>query len=133
VALGASSISSVGKTYTQNSKDIQDYTQDRAFPKWEKALLMDEEDELRRDIIIDLFCNFYLDFKTVEQKHHIDFKTHFKDELDRLADYEKEGLLKSGDRHMAVTGLGRLFIRNICMTFDTYIRKDRGKRYSKTF
>ncbi|GAB4309699.1 MAG: oxygen-independent coproporphyrinogen III oxidase [Myxococcota bacterium] len=133
VALGASSISSVGLTYTQNTKDISGYAGNDEFPKWQKAFLMNDDDELRREIIIDMFCNFYLDFGKVEKKFGVKFEERFERELSELSEFEGDGLLRVGEKEITVTPLGRFFIRNICMVFDAYIKRDPTKRYSKTF
>ncbi len=135
IGIGASSISSVGKSYTQNEKDIQRYMENPLPPHWIKGLIMSDEDALRREIIMELFCNFYLDKKAVENKFRITFADHFQEQLNELRTMEEDGLLEINDENLTITELGRFFVRNICMVFDGYLareKEDPGKRYSKT-
>jgi len=168
VGMGASAISSVGRTYTQNLKDIDGYMDVMLKPDvaagpdaamsadnavgpdvaantdiaantgaagglaWFRGLVLDAEDELRRDIIIDLFCNFHLDLASKEKKWGVDFKRHFAHEIEALLPLEEDGFLKITARELAVSELGRFFIRNICMVFDAYLGKNPAARYSRT-
>jgi oxygen-independent coproporphyrinogen-3 oxidase len=135
VGIGVSSISSVGTSYAQNSKDIHGYINNSNGLHWMKALVLTPEDRLRREIILNLFCNFYLDTEAVAKKFAISFKDHFAAELKALKPFETDGLLLVRDNELMVTEMGRFFIRNICMTFDQYLAKDKQgpeKRYSKT-
>ena len=98
---------------------------------WIKALLLNREDELRRELILDLFCNFYLNTQNLAQRFRIDFAEHFAAELKELKDMEQDGLIKVHPESLQVTDLGRFFIRNICMIFDQYLERSAGQ-YSKT-
>jgi oxygen-independent coproporphyrinogen III oxidase len=135
VGIGASSISSVGKTYAQNVKELDQYCQNTSGLHWQKALVLSPEDLLRREIIMDLFCNFYLNIAAVEMNHGIVFKDHFATELAALKPMADDDLIDIKENELVVTQLGRFFIRNICMVFDQYLAKDiqnPDKRYSKT-
>jgi len=133
IGIGASSISSVGVTYAQNEKEVGKYLEKSETCFWVKALILSQEDLLRRELIIDLFCNFYLDLSAMQQKFRINFKEHFDRELSELKTMEDDELIIIADDHLQVTDLGRFFIRNICMTFDQYLAKDDATvRYSKT-
>jgi oxygen-independent coproporphyrinogen III oxidase len=135
LGIGASSISSVGSTYTQNVKEIAAYLSNPCGLHWQKALALSSEDILRKEIIMDLFCNFYLDTTAVSKKFVLDFHRHFAQELDTLRTMEEDGLLQIENQAIIVTPLGRFFIRNICMPFDQYLAKENTnpeKRYSKT-
>ena len=88
--------------------------------------------EIRRELIIDLFCNFHLDGKQLEQKYGIDFRSYFQPELRRLESFETDGLLAVAGCSIEVLPEGRYFIRNICMTFDRYLEQEvAGRRYSQ--
>jgi len=133
VGIGASSISSVGATYVQNEKDVRKYISNAADSTWVKALILSREDLLRRELILDLFCNFFLDTLGLERKFKINFKQHFVAELAELREMEKDGLIQFGNANLKVTDLGRFFIRNICMAFDQYLGEaDSKAKYSKT-
>lgn len=133
IGLGASAISSVGLTYTQNLKGVKDYLGRKQAETWFKALLLNGEDALRREIILELFCNFYLDLEALNLRYDLDFTDHFHAELQALAPLADDGLVTISERAIEVTNLGRFFIRNICMTFDQYLNSSLAdKRYSKT-
>jgi len=133
VGIGASSISSVGITYTQNEKNLSSYLDNSQKSHWQKGLILSPEDTLRREIILELFCNFYLDIPALEKKYSLNFARHFAAELEALKPIEQDGLMQIQKDNLSVTKLGRFFIRNICMQFDQYLTgENREKRYSKT-
>lgn len=133
VGIGASSISSVGGTYTQNGKNIPVYIRKAGGSTWARGLLLGGEDLMRREIILDLFCNFHLDIAAFERRFAVQFAQHFATELVRLAPMEIDGLVRVSRDAVEVTPLGRFFIRNICMCFDQYLRsREAGIRYSAT-
>ncbi len=133
LGLGASAISSVGGTYTQNVKEIDEYIRRNGRSKWAKALVLTPEDELRRALILDLFCNLWLDIPALESARGINFFTHFERELQALRLLEQDGLVSISTHSISVTRMGRFFIRNICMCFDEYLSSAEGNgRYSKT-
>ncbi|MCP5050721.1 MAG: oxygen-independent coproporphyrinogen III oxidase, partial [bacterium] len=100
--IGASSISSVGITYAQNEKDIDKYINNDPNTShqlhWIKGLIMTPGDNLRRELIMDLFCNFYLDTTALEKKFQIDFFQHFAAELEVLKPMENDGLIQINEK-----------------------------------
>ncbi len=133
VGLGASSISAVNGTYTQNEKEIGPYVRRAAQGAWAKGLVMTGEDLLRRELILDLFCNYHVSMSDLEKRFPIRFPVHFAPELEALAPMADDGLLEIGSDSLSVTPLGRFFIRNICMCFDRYMQPGpEENRYSKT-
>lgn len=132
-ALGASGISSVAGTYAQNEKELDDYM-DTSGTRWVKGLSMTPEDLLRREVIMSLFCNFYLDVAFIEREFHLDFSEHFSREMEALTPFQEDGLLDITPGELVVTDLGRFFVRNIAMTFDAYLNREESgeQRYSKT-
>lgn len=132
-AIGASSISSVNTTYTQNEKDVITYVNGAGSRIWIKGLEQTAEDLLRGEVILELMCNFYLDMAAIEEKHGISFFDHFSQEIAELTPMQDDGLLTIGERDISVSNMGRFFIRNICMPFDEYLKHDTPKgKYSKT-
>ncbi len=134
VGLGASAISGVAGTYTQNIKPVPGFLAARGTERWARGWLLDDEDRLRRDVIIDLLCNLHLSYDRVEAAHGVIFRDHFATELSELAPFAADGLVEMGDRTLDVTPVGRYFIRNVAMLFDSYLRAGTtpGARYSKT-
>jgi oxygen-independent coproporphyrinogen-3 oxidase len=134
VPLGASAIGAVHATYVQNTKSLSEFVAAGGIDRWVRGFVLSAEDELRREIILELLCNFHLDTAAVESRYGIDFASHFAREIEDLGPFEDDGLVTIGDGEIRVTDLGRFFARNISMTFDAYLRTEgeTSRRYSKT-
>ena len=71
-------------------------------------------------------CNFQVDVAATESHDTgIDFAAYFAREIDELADRraEADGFVAIGQGRIDVTGLGRLFVRNVAMVFDRHLRE----------
>jgi len=123
VAMGATSISMVGNTYSQNMRSLEDYygriDADRLAIF--RGIELTEDDLIRREVITQLICNFQLNYKTVEQRWNIRIADYFEQELSRLPAMQADGLLEIQVDSITVLPKGRLLIRNICMAFDSYL------------
>lgn len=81
---------------------------------------------------MQLICHFNLNFSDIETKHNIKFSDYFADEIKKLATMCDDGLIEMDKQSIRVTAKGRLLIRNICMTFDRYIKSPQNnQRFSK--
>ena len=127
------SIGSVGNSYAQNVRGLEEYYEviDRGELPVFRGLLLNRDDELRRDVITRLICHFNLVYSSVEQRWGIKFGDYFSAELDRLKPMVEDGLLEINDAGIKILPRGRLLIRNICMTFDIYLEEHGGQRFSK--
>ncbi len=133
LSLGVSAISELGDSYCQNYRDLDQYYDalDRnELPIW-RGLRCSADDELRRDIIMQLICHFHADFAVIEKRHNIQFKKVFARELERLQEFVDDGLVVVHEDGIEVTPLGRLLIRNICTVFDRYLADMAEGRFSK--
>ncbi len=133
LGLGVSAISELGDSYMQNVKDLDSYygMLDRdQLPIW-RGVRCDADDDLRRDVIMQLICHFHLDFKAIEQQHGIRFRDYFARELERLEEFVDDGLVTMHEDGIEVAPLGRLLIRNICTVFDRYLSDMAEGRYSR--
>ncbi|MCF6237798.1 MAG: coproporphyrinogen III oxidase, partial [Candidatus Marinimicrobia bacterium] len=132
-AFGMSSISQVDSIYAQNTKDInlyQDQIKAGTLPI-EKGYILTDEDIIRRNVIMRMMCDLEIDFKNMSRNLNLDFKIHFGAELSNLDEFQQDGLIELDSHRLKVTDKGRLFIRNIAMTFDAYLGEGEG-RFSKT-
>ncbi len=139
VGLGVSSISQVGRSYTQNAKELDAYY--ALIEKGElpivKGLHMNDDDLVRKDVIMSLICKLELDPAAIEQSHDIDFDTYFAEEKADIDRFIADGLLAREGAVLKVTAAGRLLIRAICMAFDAYARRpaeenvEEPRRHSK--
>jgi oxygen-independent coproporphyrinogen-3 oxidase len=135
-AFGASSISQTRSVYAQNEKNLKRYQERVASGHLpvERGLRLTREDMLRRDLITRIMCDLELDYADFSATWGIDFTSHFADALTELPPLATDGLVTLTDRGLKVTDLGRLFLRNIAMCFDAYLRQASGEqpRYSRT-
>jgi oxygen-independent coproporphyrinogen III oxidase len=134
VAFGVSSISEVAGGYAQNVKAMNEYRAALEGGKLPtcRGLVRTAEDELRRDVILDLMCHFRVDKAEIEKRHGVTFDDHFFGELERLEPMAGDGLIDLEPRRIDVTPRGRLLVRNVAMVFDGYLNADNAVRYSRT-
>ncbi len=134
IAMGVSSISKVGKVFSQNHVGMEAYTaaiDSEKRPAY-RGLMMTPEDEIRQAVINELICHFHLEKSTIEKKYDLNFDHYFSDAMTALIPMAEDGLLTLTDSSITVEPRGRFLIRNICMQFDDYFQKQRElKLYSK--
>lgn len=134
LGLGVTSIAKVANTYSQNVKTLEPYYEqiDAGRLPTLRGIELDRDDEIRRDVITRLICNFQLEYTPVEQRWDVKFSDYFATALPQLSAMHQDGLLRVDDRGIEVYPKGRLLIRNICMAFDRYMaEKQAQKRFSK--
>ncbi len=122
IGLGISAIGDVRGAYVQNHKKLSTYQAalEKGRLPVERGVLRNRDDELRRDVIHRLMCNFAIDLRRFGQDHDIDFREYFRDEIRRLEPHEKEGLVTVDANLIRATPVGEMFVRNLAMCFDRY-------------
>lgn len=132
-AMGMSSISQLDGIYAQNYKELPTYYDRITVHQLaiEKGYVLSEDDKIRRDTIMRLMCDLELDFTNMSKRLGIDFAHYFRDSLERMDTFERDGLLIHEADKITMTDTGRLFLRNVAMEFDSYLEKSEA-RYSKT-
>src|SRR5262249_4020848 len=96
LGFGVSAISYVGRTYTQNHRDIA---------QWEDAIgagrvpvfrgyVQTSEDTIRSAVIEDCLCNARISKEAIEKRFAIRFDDYFRPELSRLHEFEGDGLIE---------------------------------------
>ncbi|PIW69722.1 MAG: coproporphyrinogen III oxidase, partial [Ignavibacteriales bacterium CG12_big_fil_rev_8_21_14_0_65_30_8] len=134
-SMGITAISQLNNIYTQNFKTEKEYYEslDKDTLPVAKGYHLTEDDQLRRDVIMKLMCNFELDMNAISEKYNISFKDYFQFGLNNLKEFQKDKLVKIENDKITVTEMGKLLIRNIAINFDGYIeRKEDTAKYSKT-
>ncbi len=134
IGLGVTAIGSVCENYSQNVRDLDQYyaKTDAGTLPLERGVELEPDDMLRRVIITQLMCQFFLDIEALEKQWRFTFKDRFRAELHDLRQMQNDGLLTIGKDAIRVLPSGRLLVRNICMVFDRYLRTGRDKaRFSK--
>ncbi len=134
IGMGMSAIGRVCDNYNQNVRDLDKYYAllDEGRLPLERGIELEPDDLLRREIIMQLMCNFRLDIRALESKWRFSFSSHFSSELEDLKHMQADGLLMINSEMLHVLPAGRLLVRNICMVFDAYLRNSGGKtRFSR--
>ncbi len=123
IGFGVSAIGDLVDGYFQNCKKLSTYYEalDAGRLPVERGCLLDDDDRLRRHVIMQLMCNFRVEKKAVDDLFGIDFNRYFRSSIPRLAELEDEGFVMNGDAAVEVVGDGRLFVRNAAMAFDRYL------------
>ncbi len=124
-AFGMSAISQFQDIYAQNYKELREYyarIDEGKFPT-SVGYRMNQDDVIRRHVIMRLMCDMELTKSEVEEKFNINFDEYFADSIPKLKEFIDDGLVELTEDKIIVTLMGRLVIRNIAMCFDAYIDK----------
>jgi len=118
IAFGITGISDVQGAYAQNIRPLPQYYRAISAGRFAtvRGVQLSNDDRRRRSVITDLMCNFWVDLGD-------DGLNYFEPELDDLRRLEREGLLRLSGSEVELTSLGRVFVRNVAMVFDTYLRR----------
>ena len=134
LGLGVSSISAIGNSFSQNTKELQDYYKaiDTQAHAHVKGVSLTNDDIIRGEVIRELMCNLYLDKNKINEKFAIDFDQYFAEDLPSLNTFINDGLMTNSADEIKVNQKARLLIRNICMSFDAYMKQHLNKqRFSR--
>ena len=133
-AFGMSSISQTPEVYWQNEKELPQYyaALDTGKVPLARGYVVMEEDRIRRDTIMRVMCDLSLDYTVMSKRLGVDFASHFEREIESLAAFEADGLVKRSETSLEVTDTGRLFIRNIAMCFDNTLAPVGERKHSRT-
>jgi oxygen-independent coproporphyrinogen III oxidase len=133
-AFGMSAISQIPDAYWQNEKDLLKYyaALDAGKVPLSRGYVVSDEDKIRRDTIMRVMCDLGLDYAAMSQRLGINFASHFEREIESLAQFEADGLVRRSETGLEVTDTGRLFIRNIAMCFDNTLASSGERKHSRT-
>ena len=122
VALGVSSISHVGNTYAQNYRELAPYNSaidEKRLPVF-RGYVMSADDEIRGAVIESTLCNRVVRKLDIQSAFSISFDDYFGFELERLSEFQRDGLVEMDSREIRVTDVGRFFVRAIAQVFDAF-------------
>ena len=78
-------------------------------------------------------CRFRIDKEEFKKKFTVSFDTYFIEEQGHINRCVDDGLIRVTGKNVEATELGKIFIRNVCMGFDYYLRdKNASLRFSRT-
>jgi oxygen-independent coproporphyrinogen-3 oxidase len=130
IAFGITGISDVQGAYAQNTRSLPRYYQAVASGRLatEKGKALSLDDRRRRSVITELMCHFSVDLGA-------DGLQYFASEAEDLRSLEEAGLLTLDGSKLTLSSVGRVFVRNVAMVFDGYLRRrhmSAGPTYSMT-
>lgn len=135
IGLGLTSIGFLQNTFVHNHKALPEYyriLRDGKLPV-ERGKILTADDRMRQWAIQALMCRFGIDKHRFEREFEIPFDRYFQDEQAHLIRCAEDGLIKTQKDAITVTELGKIFVRNVCMGFDSYLQKKEAPlRYSRT-
>ncbi len=120
LGLGPSSLSDVWFAFSQNEKNVEKWLAqiERGEITPQGGHLLNDDDILRRKIILDLMCKYEASIEEGQWANAASSEV-VKDDL----------LVWDNKRKVAIiTTKGRPFVRNICSEFDGYLRKPTNKQ-----
>ena len=131
ISLGVSSIGSIGASYVQNAKTLEDYQDLLSQGRLPvvRGIALTRDDLARRTIIMALMCQGHVDFESIELAHLLNFKVVFAKELAQLHGMAKQGLIELTSQAIHVTELGWYFVRAVAMVFDRYVQTDEQRAH----
>lgn len=129
LGFGMSAISELQEAFAQNLSRLELYGQALASgkPATFRGCHLTADDLIRRQAILSLMCNFRLAFKDVDDRFQIDSRSYFKNELAELESFISDDLIEISHDVITVRPAGRIFVRNIAMGFDAYLRRGKAK------
>ncbi|MEE9335156.1 MAG: oxygen-independent coproporphyrinogen III oxidase [Granulosicoccaceae bacterium] len=125
IALGASAISQIGASYSQNSRGVNDYIDriNQGVLATNRGFELSRDDLVRKAVIMALMCQGYVDKAAIELAHLIKFESYFKDELIALEAMVTTGDVELRDEAIVVTERGRRqTLRLIASQFDRFLQ-----------
>jgi oxygen-independent coproporphyrinogen III oxidase len=123
IGFGMSAIGSVGAHYVQNRRELQAYSQAvrESGAATFRGVRLSADDLLRRAVIGNLLCHGVVVKAEIQDRFGVDFDAYFSGALERLQPCAADGLVELTPREVRATALGRVFLRNLAMPFDTYL------------
>ncbi len=125
IGLGISAIGDLNGIYVQNLKKLSRYQEaiEAGQLPVERGVLLNDDDHIRRAVIRQFMCNFSVEIPSIEKRFGIVFADYFAEDLELLTEHEREGLALVENGTIKATPAGELFIRNLAMCFDRYLRE----------
>lgn len=124
IGLGVSAISDLGNAYAQNAKTVEDYiakVEASTLPVF-RGHLLTREDLVLRKHILNIMCKQETSWGKADEACMSLFRA-----LLHMKELENDGLIKTDYFSLKVTPLGKMFIRNVCMALDAYLRSKEKK------
>ena len=137
IALGASAISSVPEAMAQNEKELVNYQARIARGELpvERGIRRSREDQTRAWLIDKILCLGEVSNKELDSNWGVNLEQLLVADKSLVIEMEQDGILSWNTDCLKLSSVGRLFMRNVAMLFDTYLpahRQSSQKVFSAT-
>jgi oxygen-independent coproporphyrinogen-3 oxidase len=125
IGVGVSAIGQLPQGYAQNTANEVAWRKavaEGVLPT-ARGVAVTQDDRFRAEIIERLMCDFAVDVEAVSRRHGRELPAGEALEA-ALAGLEQDGVIDRKGRLIAVTELGRPFVRQVCAAFDAYLAPD---------
>ncbi len=128
IGLGTSAIGRTTTGFVQNAPDTGGYTRsiDSGQFATVKGLVLSPDDRLRGRIIDDLMCHLVCDLDVMIDRAGLP-RNAFEQEIEALAPFVADGLVKISGGCITVKEIGRPYLRLIAAIFDRYLAGNRAR------
>lgn len=115
IGLGVSSISDAWFGFVQNEKKLEDYYKRILHGElpFFKGHLLSETDLILRKHILSVMCQLKTSWENTGDQF-----AELEQTIEKLKEFEHDGLIELNAFDLVVTQKGKQFLRNICMAFD---------------
>ncbi len=126
LGIGVTAISEFDRYFVQNERKLKLYKQEitKSGLSGNRGIELSDDDRMRKWAILKLICHFYLDFKEFYDSFGVKFQEYFEDEIKQMTGLINDGLLEMGEHSIKVIDHGKILVRNICMVFDSYLKRE---------
>ena len=134
--LGITGIAQLHNAYAQNFKTLPEYyaALDEGHLPIAIGYRLSHEEQIARDIITELMCNYRVDLTTLWTKDQIPY-TKWADlpyvRMDALEQMARDGLCDLNEHSLEMMSDAHFFVRNVASTFDIHYDPQNPKGYSK--
>jgi oxygen-independent coproporphyrinogen-3 oxidase len=117
LGFGVSAISHIGKTFTQNYRDLHSWEDEIGSGRLPvfRGYIQTNDDVIRGAVIEECLSNGRVSKDAIETKFQIEFDDYFRTELMRLHDFERDGLVEGRTSRTL-----RIFVRAVARVFDSF-------------
>ena len=131
LAVGASSIGRLPDLFIQNEPSLQTYAKRVAAGELPiaRGVALSTDDRLRAAVIERLMCDFAVDLDAVcaEQSCAPESLGDVDGKLDEM---ERDGIVTRNGRALAMTDIGRPYVRQVAACFDRYLSEGKARHSS---
>ena len=121
IGLGASAISDTWTAFGQNAKTVEEYIASTQEPlAVRRGHVLTDEDLRLREHILNLMCQGRTQWDQQQPEHEV-----LQQGVQRLLEMERDGLVKLGEGTIVVLPEGKPFVRNVCMSLDARLWRQR--------